>query len=91
MAGRKLVFKRMREAKKGQGMAEIAREFDPAPATGPKKAHRSALFGCMKGTFTIEPGYDLTQPVYTGEEWTEIEKEMEEDWDQIEQGMSKPK
>ncbi len=30
----------------------------------------------MKGTFTIEPGYDLTKPVYTDEEWEEIESEM---------------
>jgi hypothetical protein len=26
--------------------------------------------------------------MYTDEEWAEIEKEMSEDWDQIEQGMS---
>jgi hypothetical protein len=25
--------------------------------------------------------------MFTDEEWKEIEKEMEEDWDQIEQGM----
>jgi len=42
----------------------------------------------MKGTFTIEPGYDLTSPMFTEEEWAQIEKEMEEDWDQIEQGMN---
>jgi hypothetical protein len=45
----------------------------------------------MKGTFAIEPGYDLTSPMYTDEEWKEIERLMEEDWDQIEQGMKSKK
>jgi hypothetical protein len=29
--------------------------------------------------------------MFTGEEWAEIEKEMDEDWDQIEQGMASSK
>jgi len=83
----KLVFRRIaREAKGASGMSDAHRTFEPAPdAADPVR--RSPLFGCMKGTFTIEPGYDLTSPVYTDEEWKEIEKLMEEDWDQIEQGM----
>ncbi|MEI9887380.1 MAG: hypothetical protein WDN08_12920 [Rhizomicrobium sp.] len=52
--------------------AEASREFTP-PET--KVTHHPA-FGAMKGTFTIEPGYDLTKPVYTDEEWEEIESEM---------------
>jgi hypothetical protein len=71
----------------GHGMSDVQRDFEPAPAAL-KKAGHSPLFGCMKGTFTIEPGYDLTSPMYTDEEWAEIEKEMEADWDQIEQGIS---
>jgi hypothetical protein len=66
-------------------MSEAYRAFEPAPVA--KSDRRSPLFGCMKGTFTIEPGYDLTSPMFTDEEWEEIEKEMEEDWDQIDQGM----
>lgn len=81
MENRKLVFKRTGAAR---GTAEAARDFAPmAP-----KAGQHPLIGSMKGTFTIEPGYDLTSPMFTDEEWSEIEKEMNEDWDQIEQGMT---
>ncbi|MBV9914103.1 MAG: hypothetical protein JOZ93_16100, partial [Sinobacteraceae bacterium] len=59
--------------------------------TGAKKLGRHPALGSMKGTFTIEPGYDLTSPMFTDEEWAEIEKQMDEDWDQIEQGMTKSK
>ena len=69
-------------------MAEEAREFEPSQSAGEKKQNRHPALGAMRGTFTIEPGYDLTRPMYTDEEWAEIEKEMSEDWDQIEQGMS---
>lgn len=83
---RKLVFRRIaREAKGVSGMPEAHRTFEPGPDNA--KARRSPLFGCMKGTFTIEPGYDLTKPVYSDEEWKEIERLMEEDWDEIDQGM----
>jgi hypothetical protein len=86
LQARKLVFRRIaREAREVSGMSEAYRAFEPAPVA--KSDRRSPLFGCMKGTFTIEPGYDLTSPMFTDEEWEEIEKEMEEDWDQIDQGM----
>jgi hypothetical protein len=86
VAGRKLVFKRSANGTRGPGMADEARAFRPEN-TGEKKPRRSPLFGAMKGTFTIEPGYDLTSPVYSNEEWAEIEKEMNADWDQIEEGL----
>jgi hypothetical protein len=70
------------------GMAEEAHEFKLLQNAGEKKQNRHPALGAMRGTFTIEPGYDLTRPVYSDEEWAEIEKEMSEDWDQIEQGMS---
>ncbi len=86
MAGRKLIFRRIAQVKAGAGMSDTARDFKLGGDE--KKIGLHPLIGSMKGTFTIEPGYDLTSPVYTPEEWAEIEKEMEEDWDQIEQGMS---
>lgn len=92
LVARKLVFRRIareaRQAKDASGISEAHRPFKSAVAAGER---RSPLFGCMKGTFTIEPGYDLTRPMFTDEEWTEIEKEMEEGWDQIEKGMTSPK
>ncbi|MBV9571333.1 MAG: hypothetical protein JO056_08840 [Alphaproteobacteria bacterium] len=86
--GKKLVFQRVAQR---SGIAEDAREFMHPENGGEKKLERHPLIGCMKGTFTIEPGYDLTSPIFTDEEWAEIEKEMEEDWDQIEQGMTSHK
>jgi hypothetical protein len=71
---------------RGAGFADEAVEYMPLDRE--KAPTRHPAWGAMKGTFTIAPGYDLTDPVYTDEEWAEIEKEMEEDWDQIEQGMS---
>jgi hypothetical protein len=78
------VFKRIENS---FGMAEPGREFVHMESDE-KKLGRHPLIGAMKGTFTIEPGYDLTSPMFTDEEWAEIEKQMDEDWDQIEQGMS---
>ena len=49
-----------------RGMAEPHREFKSEE----KKPRRHPLFGCMKGTFTIEPGYDLTQPAMP--EWADM-------------------
>jgi hypothetical protein len=71
-------------------MAEAVREFVNADPSE-KRLGRHPAIGSMKGTFTIEPGYDLTSPMYTDEEWAEIEKEMDADWDQIEKGMTKNK
>jgi hypothetical protein len=93
--GRRLVFRRVLQSASGKirdrsvpGMADETREFRPAETDSEKKQGRSPLWGALKGTFTIEPGYDLTSPMYSDEEWTQIEKEISDDWDVIEQGMS---
>ncbi len=89
MPGKKLVFKRAStRAKPYTGMEDDKHAFRPPESASDKKQNRHPALGAMKGTFTIEPGYDLTSPMYTDEEWAEIEKEMSQDWDQIEQGMS---
>ena len=84
---KRLVFVRIRKASSGGGAAETHREFR-AEAGVARETGRHPALGSMKGTFMIEPGYDLTSPMYTDEEWAEIEKEMAQDWDLIEQGMS---
>ncbi len=86
MAGKKLVFRQVAGVTY-KGMEESSRMFKTEPQTE-KNLGRHPLIGSMKGTFTIEPGYDLTSPMYSDEEWAEIEKEMEADWDEIEKGMS---
>ena len=83
MASQKLVFRRLAAVRSRLGMAEAPREL-PRKRTSWRHP-RSAR---SKGTFTIEPGHGLTSPMFADEEWVEIEKQMDEDWDQIEQGMT---
>ena len=93
IANGRLVFRRV-SAGTGTpaGMREEPSMFRTDAQTTPpggQLTHHPA-FGAMKGMFTIAPGTDLTAPVYTDEEWAEIEKEMEADWDEIERGMRGP-
>jgi hypothetical protein len=53
MEERKLVFRRVEH-----GRPPAA----GAPCAEVQRAGRHPLFGCMRGTFTIAPGVDLTQP-----------------------------
>ncbi len=64
MEGGKLVFRRRAR----QGAAESERQFHGV-AGGVPSPRRSPLFGALKGTFTIEPGYDLTRPALDPQEW----------------------
>jgi hypothetical protein len=83
MEGRKLVFRRVRDT--AQGMAEEKREFvGPSPDKAPR---RHPAFGALKGTFTIEPGYDVTKPAMDDAEIAEWEANLERQADMIEQGM----
>ena len=73
MAGKKLVFRRMREntvrespAPFHQAPAEVRMENSP----NEKKPRRHPLFGRLKGTFTIDPSWDLTQPAMP--EWADM-------------------
>ena len=42
----------------------------------------------MKGTFTIEPGLDLTRPVLDPDELAEWEANLDRTADMIEEGMT---
>ena len=98
MAGRKLVFRRTAPAPKTppspqsprgsggrSGMSDAPRNFEREDTMITGCRHPAC--GSMKGMFTIAPGTDLAAPMYTDEEWAEIEKEMDADWDEIERGM----
>jgi hypothetical protein len=75
---KKVVFRRIAHPGVRHGMQEEPRMFKPAESSTPPavKVTRHPALGALKGTFTIEPGYDLTKPVYTDKEWEEIEGEM---------------
>ena len=75
MAGRKLVFRKSAEAGPPPGTDDA----EPGPddpglggdssgaAVAPSGGFFSRVFGALKGTVTIKPGTDLTEPV--GEDW----------------------
>lgn len=75
MTARKLVFRRI-APKTGpanltapdSGLAEAGRNFAPPQPGTPR---RSPLFGALKGTFTIQQGYDLTRPALDPDEWSD--------------------
>jgi hypothetical protein len=78
LAGQKLVFARTRE----RGVSEMKEEFAHRPSSG-----QHPLFGAMKGTFTIEPGYDLTRPALDAEDWAEWDAILDRKADRILRGM----
>jgi hypothetical protein len=86
VSGRKLVFRRVRP----RGMADEAREYKHEELSEtPKASRRSPLFGCMKGTFWIDPDWDLTKPTMSEEELDEMEANLHRTADLIDAGMSK--
>jgi hypothetical protein len=72
--GRKLVFKRIASGERG--MSDVASEFKQAENTE-KKPRRSPLFGALKGTFWIDPEWDLTKPALSGDELAEWDASLD--------------
>jgi hypothetical protein len=88
-----LVFKRMKaepalSKPKHGGMSDPAREYRQADAAE-KKPRRSPLFGALKGTFWIDPTWDVTKPSMDPDELAEMFANIARTADLIEAGLSK--
>jgi hypothetical protein len=72
LAAKRVVFVRVKAG--AQGVREMPEAFDRQSG---RKVEQHPLVGWMKGTFTIEPGYDLTKPALDPEEWAEWEASLD--------------
>ena len=61
-------------AEAARGVREMQDAFDHDVK---RKVTQHPMFGAMKGTFSIEPGYDLTKPALDPEELAEWETSLE--------------
>lgn len=86
IAGRRLVFRRA-DPPDNQGVGEGPRMFKPAepqfPPLGTKVARHPAS-GAMKGTFWVDPNWDLTQPALDPEDLAQWEAKLDRIADEME-------
>jgi hypothetical protein len=80
MEGCTLVFARVGGPR---GMAEARHEFVSVGG----KMERHPMIGALKGTFTIEPGWDLNKPALDAEELEAMEANLDRTADLIARGL----
>src|SRR6185312_7334390 len=51
-----------------------------------RRTRRSPLFGAMKGTFSVDPAWDLTKPAMSDEELAEMEANIHRTADMVDAG-----
>ena len=83
LAGRTLIFRRI--PPRPYDLADDGRDFESEEMNKPM---RHPLVGSMKGTFTIEPGWDLTRPALDPEELEAWEASIDRKADLIEEGLA---
>jgi len=87
MAKRKLVFERVRHAR---GVAEEPKMFEKsADEISAAKTGPHPMIGALKGTFTIEPGWDLTKPALDPEELKAWEAKLDRMADTLQEKLSR--
>lgn len=85
---KKLVFTRIGKSPAHFGLAETQRKFQAAEKSVAEGIARHPLIGAMKGTFTIQLGWDLTKPAMDPEELEEMDANLERTANLIEKGLS---
>jgi hypothetical protein len=80
MVAAKLVFVRQNSLR---GMAESRHEFVSAEG----KMERHPMIGALKGTFTIDPEWDLTKPALDPEELEAMEANLDRTADMVAEGL----
>lgn len=81
IAHERLVFRR--EVPQPRNLKEDGQMFEPARKDGVFQPH--PIVGALKGTFTIEPGWDLTQPALDEDD---IDVAIEKTADLIDDGLN---
>jgi hypothetical protein len=71
-----------------RGVREMQKTFEHQPGP-PYKVHPA--YGALKGTFTIDPDWDLTNPVFDEDEMAEWEASLERKAKLIAEGLHRKK
>jgi len=89
MDARKLVFKRVEPRTMPPGLSEPAPQYKQQEDVSEKKSRRHPAFGALKGTFWIDPEWDLTKPTIGEEEMAEWDASLDRKAALYEQGLSR--
>ena len=71
-----------------RGVREMQKTYDHKP-NPPYKVHPA--YGALKGTFTIDPDWDLTTPALDEDELAEMDANIDRLADRVEEGMRRNK